>query len=312
MEKCLWPKGKGGRMKPLTLTLCIPVMNQLHDCRSALGLFRYNTSEDTEFCIIDNGSTDPYEDFIVNTLKPKKLNFIRNESNIGMIKTIQQAYENCTTDILAVTHNDVFLYEKDWDKRILKYFEEMPDLGGIGTFGSQGVGPRGERIQDVPRAGMMAGWSNMLEAEVHGMRLYQDWVPASIFDGFFMAFRMDVLKKSGGIDQRYQYHHFYDRSLSLQSLALGYKNIVVNIPCHHWSGMTANRAEYQTWINKELSKEAADSSTHDQNMALFEKIWGDVLPLYVENDFSFRKGQQGTWDFKGNSIVGYDWRKPIK
>lgn len=286
----------------MRLTLTVPLLNQLDDSKGPLGCLRYNTSPDSEFLFIDNGSHEPIEKFLISYLRPKRMNYLRNEENIGLVKTMQQAYENCETDILAITHSDVYVFEKDWDKRIISYFEKMPNLGAIGFFGAQGCGPVGERIQDVPSAGVMAGISNMMEAEIHGMRMNEDWKPVSIFDGFMMIFRMEMLRKGNGFDQRYQYHHIYDRDASLESLRRGYNNIVVNIPCHHWSGMTANRADYQTWIQKKYGRVDADKFIHDENSKLFAEKFKDVLPLYVENDFSFRSGQQGQWDFKGDKI----------
>jgi glycosyltransferase involved in cell wall biosynthesis len=291
----------------MNLTMAIPVMNQLNDCKGILGQLRSVTSNDTEWLIVDNGSTDPYEDFLTRYLKPTRLNYIKNKENLGLVKTYQQMYENCGTDLIAFLHNDVFIYEKDWDKRVIKKFEEMPDLGAIGFFGAQGVGPIGERIQDIEIPGQMAGWSSMLEADVHGMRLHDEFKPAAVFDGFAIIMRMEILKKAGGIDQTYQFHHLYDRELGLLTLAYGYKNIVLNIPCHHWSGMTANRPEYQTWIDKKTQNKGyiGDKYTHDKNTQIFNEKWRDYLPIYIENDFSFRKGQtNNAWDFKGDKILG--------
>lgn len=293
----------------MRLTICIPVLNQLQDSKGILALLKYISSPDVEFMFIDNGSTDDYEDFILHYLRPKRMQYIRNNENVGLVKSMQIAYENCTTELLAITHNDVLIYEKDWDKRIASYFETMPDLGGVGFFGAQGCGPVGERIQDVPRPNVMAGMSNMLEAEIHGMRLNKPWHPVAIFDGLMMIFRMEMLKKAGGFDQRYKYHHMYDRDASLESLRCGYKNIVVNVPCHHLSGLTANRSDYQNWAtNKFPDKKndptfSADKFIHDDNSIRFKEKFKDVLPLYVNDDFSYRLGTQGQWAFKGDSIT---------
>jgi hypothetical protein len=234
------------------------------------------------------------------------MNFIRNDENVGMIETMQQAYKNCEADVLVVIHNDVFVFEKDWDKRILSYFEEMPDLGAFSFFGAQGCGPVGERIQDVPMQGMMAGYSNMLEAEIHGVRMNEPWRAVSIFDGLCMGFKMDMLRKGKGFDMRYKYHHIYDRDIALESLKRGYKNIVVNVPCHHLSGLTANRSDYQNWVNQKtgmLGAGSGDKFIHDDNSKVFAEKWKEVLPLYVETDFSYRTGQQGQWGFKGDAIT---------
>jgi len=287
----------------MNLSIAIPVMNQLQDAKGPLGLLKNITSEDVEFIFIDNGSTDDYESFLIRTLKPKKMQYIRNKHNLGVIPTMQQAYEACTSDVLALTHNDVLVYEKDWDKRVLKYFEEMPDVGAAGFFGAQGCGPIGERIQDVPVPGIAAGFSNMLEAEQHGMRMSKGWKPAAIFDGFMMLFRMEMLKKGNGFDMNYKHHHLYDRDASLESIKRGYKNIVVDVPCHHLSGLTANRTEYQEWINKKTGRGDGDKWIHDDNTRVFNEKFKDVLPLYVEDDFSFRTGSQGHWEFKGDAIT---------
>ena len=284
------------------LTLAIPCRNQINDTKGILALMRHNTSEDTEFMIIDNGSTEPLEDFCIRYLRPKKMNFIRNEDNLGMIPTMQQIYDNCTTEYVAVVHNDVYIYEKDWDQHIIRLFDSLPKVGGIGLFGAQGCGPVGERIQDVEYSGQMAGMSNMLEAEIHGMRLKQEYRAAAIFDGFFMAFRKTALPK--GFDQRYMFHHIYDRDASLEVLRNGFDNIVANIPCHHIGGITANRADYQEWIDKKIGMMdyKADKFTHDHNSEIFKKKWESVLPLYVNNDFSFRTGDQQQWKYKGDDI----------
>lgn len=292
----------------MRMTVAIPVWNQLGDSKGIIALAKYMTSEDAEIMIIDNGSTEPYNEFIQKYLKPARLRYIRNEENIGLVKTYQQIYDNCETDVLAIIHNDTFIYEPNWDKRVLAKFEEMPDLGAVGFFGAQGCGPNGERIQDVPGYNIAAGFSNMLEAEIHGFRMGVDWKSAAIFDGLGMVFRMDMLRKAGGFDQRYNYHHIYDRDITLESILHGYKNIVMNIPCHHMSGLTANRSDYQNWVTDKTTPmrpadQPGDLFVHNDNTRLFFEKWSSVLPLYVQDDFSFRTGSQNNWVYRGDAIT---------
>ncbi len=231
-----------------------------------------------------------------------------NQSLLLFIKRYFRIFADLFTAVgirINKAFNDLLVYEKDWDKRVVKLFEEIDKLGGVGFFGSQGCGPLGERIQDVPSPSVMAGMSNMLEAELHGMRMDQEWKPVAIFDGLAMVFSMEMLKKGNGFDQRYKWHHIYDRDASLESLRRGYKNVVMNVPCHHLSGITANRPEYQKWIDLKVGTSGfvGDKYTHDENSRIFKEKFEKVLPLYVENDFSFRTGKQGQWDFKGDAIL---------
>lgn len=284
----------------MKVSLVIPFMNQLHDAKGAMGLLRSVTSDETEWVIIDNGSTDPVEEFFRKTIRPKRLNYVRNEENVGMIKTMQQGYKESSGDVIAFLHNDVFIYEPNWDIKVKTFFELNEDLGMAGFFAAQGCGQIGERLQDVPYAGAMAGMSNMLEAEMHGFR-NEIARYVAIFDGFSMIFNKKMLDKTGGFDQNYIYHHLYDRDASLMSLHAGYKNMYIPMKCHHWGGMTANRPDYQRWINDKLPNHkgyirpgekdpiGADMWTHDENTKIFKEKWADYLPLYVEDDGSLRK-----------------------
>lgn len=287
----------------MKLTLSIPYFNQLNNTKGIIGLLRQMTSDGTEWMVIDNGSSEPVEDFFREFIRPKRFRYIRNRRNVGMIATYQQIFDEVETDLVAILHNDVYVYEKNWDKRVVKTFKEIDKLGSLGFFGSQGCGPRGERLQDREVPAAFSGLSNLVEAEAHGMRLVEPWRPAAILDGFAMVFSMEMIKKAGGMDKRYRYHHMYDRDLPLTALSLGYKNVVLNVPCHHHSSLTANSQAYQQWINREVGQEEADIFTHDENNKLLAEKWASALPLYIENDFSFRKGKVGGIEYKGAKIL---------
>jgi len=272
----------------MTHTIVIPLINGLREAMPALALLKYNTSPDTEWLIIDNGSTEPIERYIRDYIKPKRLNYFRNEDNPGLIKNSQFAYENTDSDVLIWVHADCFIYEKDWDKKIESYFKEMPDLGVVGLMGSQGCLPNGGRIQDVDYADQMSGWSNMVEAEIHGKRLKEPWHACAIFDNFFMSFSRKMLDDAGGMELGgLKYHHYHDRYMSLESLRLGYKNI---------------------------GNPTDSIQMHEDNKKLFMQRFKDVLPLYIQDDFSFRTGKfpyyveesayegQGT-EYKGDAIT---------
>lgn len=296
----------------MKLSLVLPIYKTLHESKGILGLLREMTSNNAEWVVIDNGTNGECQPFFEKHIRPEKVVYVNNEENMGMVKTIQQGYERSTGDVVVFLHNDVYLYREDWDEYVLDIFREHEDIGGVGLFGSQGVYVNGGRMQDVP-AGFAAGWSNMLEAELHGVRMQAKMEYVSIFDGYFMAFRRTVLDAVGGIDQRYKYHHLYDRDMSLEVLRHGYKNAVIDLPSHHASGMTANRPEYQAWITERLRSEGlslednkGDSWTHDENTRIFTEKWGDVLPLYVERDGSYRRGPAvHGYEYKGDAIAHF-------
>lgn len=294
-----------------SLTIFVPFMNNLRFGMPMMGNLKYNTSEEVEWLVVDNGSTDPVEQYIRNYIKPKRLNFIRFEENQGLMATNKIAYENCTTDLLMLLHNDVFIYEKSWDQRIIRYFEMIPNLGIAGFFGAQGCLSDGGRLQivsGVKDQGQVAGLSNMLEAEIHGQRLKKEWSPCAIFDSFAMVINMNLLRKTKGFDMSYKFHHFYDRDISLESLRHGYRNIIVNVPCHHVGSLTAQDPEYQKWQLKVMGNATDSIEIHNINKKQFEEKWKEVLPICIGDDFRFMTTAEfanNNIDFKGNKIVGY-------
>ena len=289
-----------------SMTILIPFMNNLRFGMPMLGALKYMTSEDVEWLILDNGSTDQIEAYVRNYIKPKRLNFVRYETNQGLMNNIQTAYEMCQTDLLMFLHNDCFIYEKNWDQRIRGYFDEITKLGMAGFFGAQGCLPDGGRLQDVERSGQMSGLSNMLEADIHGIKLNQPWRSCAIYDSFSMIFNMEMLKKGNGFDTQYKFHHYFDRDCSLESLKRGFKNIVVDVPNHHIGGITHETPQYQAWLKDLTGSKFEDGKLHNANKELFIKKWESVLPLYVEDDFSFRTGLlplSTPMVYKGDAII---------
>lgn len=274
----------------MKFTLAVMQLDELNDTKGILANLKYMTTGDYEFLLLDNGSTEPIKSFVDNHLKPANLNYLRNEKNVGTIKGMQQIYNKASGDIIAIIHNDVLIYEQGWNNRVMDLFDKDPKLGMVAFFGSGGCMVNGGRLQVRDDGGSGAGMSNLLEAELHGLRIDKPHAIA-IPDGLAMIFRKEMLDKGKGFDLRYKYHHLYDRDIGLESLRRGYRNMVIDVPCHHWSGITCNRASYQNWINKQLKVDSGgDKLAHDSNSEIFMEKWGplgyNVLPLYVNEDFS--------------------------
>lgn len=198
------------------------------------------------------------------------------KQNVGLIKSCQYAYEYARAnsyDILCLTHNDVWIYADQWDWHVVHQFELDPKLGGVGLFGSKGCSKDGHRLET---------FGSLIEMSGHGRKMANDRVgyyePACTFDGFFMAFSMEMLKQAGGFDQRYFMHHMYDLDSSLTSIKLGYKNIVLNLPCHHLSGLTANNE----------ARAVATQEIHQANSVLWKQKWSHELGVMVDDDFNYR------------------------
>ena len=291
--------------------IAIPVMGSYEIGRIALYQFDRTASPDAHFLLIDNGGPASQYPALFDRgfLDPNRWSYHANDSNIGLVASCQQAYNfalGMDADILVLTHNDVWLYPEmsmqtdnydedigiaatPWDESIDFLFNngdayciagidrgnrEYANLGVIGLFGSKGCGREGHRLDT---------FGSLIEIAGHGRKM-TEWIePAVCLDGFFLACSMKMLREAGGFDQRYEWHHVYDYDISLTSIELGYRNAVINIPCHHLSGLTANNAAFAT----------SGPDVHTANYERWKAKWSAKLGLTVnENwEYAWRVGQ---------------------
>ncbi len=258
----------------MKLTLAIPVMGQLEDTKGVWGTHIANISdkENTEILVINNASKDNTKEFLERFVFPHfpDHRIVDNKDNIGVVGSMQQCVDYAKGDVIAILHNDLYVFEYGWDKRVLNEFEADDKLGLLGFLGSRAVGITGGRQFTM---------SNMIEAEIHGERI-TDARSCVIFDGMSLIGRKKMFQEVGGFDLGYTYHHFYDRDISMKSFTSGWNNKTIGVLCHHKSGVTANRADYQTWIDKkmETSNFTGDKASYDRSEAYFINKWKKFLP----------------------------------
>jgi GT2 family glycosyltransferase len=266
--------------------VAVPVMGSAEIGKISLYQWDRTASPDCHFLLIDNSPHPTQYEALLERgfLSPRRWSYVRNPENIGLIRSSQQAYNfalGMEADILVLTHNDVWVYpdigvpfemSDYWDKALeleFRHSERRSDMGVIGLFGSKGCSSSGHRLDT---------FGSLIEIAGHGRQM-TEWIePAVCLDGFFLACSMKMLDNVAGFDQRYQWHHVYDYDISLTSVELGYRNAVLNIPCHHLSGLTANNAAYAT----------SGQDVHQANYNLWIKKWSAKLDLNVDANWNYK------------------------
>ena len=163
--------------------------------------------------------------------------FVKGES---VLEAFQQIYESTAEPIIAYIHDDVTCYEKDWNLRILKEFED-PAVGLVGVAGGLGHGlPQMYKepfyIPNLIRRDFI---SNMRDAEKHGHRFTGE-TDVAVLDGLALFVRRSVLDKWGGwpVDKPVSYF-MYSENLCCEVRRQGLRIRLVGIDCLHLGGKSS-------------------------------------------------------------------------
>jgi len=216
------------------LILGLPVMDGHELTQKCVNYIASSVSEPEHvgILVIDNASEEPYT---TTEFAYRNLSVVRLSRNQGYYRPLDIVRSAATeADIVALMHNDVFVYERGWDARLRVAFVNKSDLGMVGFFGSDEVDDRGGR-----GGGSMSNFAGTLgtPAEAHGYRV-TDLRPALVLDSLFMAVRVACVPLLR-IDAHTPICHFMDKVWPLRLIKAGWKVGVLGISIDHLGGQTA-------------------------------------------------------------------------
>jgi hypothetical protein len=170
-------------------------------------------------------------------------------------KTIMPAYRECyertSEPILAYIHDDVFIYEHDWDLRVLRQFDD-PSVGMVGFAGAMGHGVSNLHKAPFHPANLTRHdfLSNMRGWRKHGGR-FTGARNVAVLDGFAIFVRRSILDKARGwpVDSPLGYY-LYCEWLCCETRRQGLRIRLVGVDCHHLGGQTSGSAQVQDDFEK--------------------------------------------------------------
>jgi glycosyltransferase involved in cell wall biosynthesis len=157
--------------------------------------------------------------------------------NKPLLVAYNEVLENTDSDIIAYMHDDVMLYEQDWDLRVLREFKDTT-VGMVGFGGARGHGDpdmyqKPYQLVQLARRGFM---SNMRTAEAHGAR-FNGERDVAVFDGFALFVRRFILDEWGGWPVGTPINYWvYDYAISCEVRRQGFRNRFVGVDCEHLGG----------------------------------------------------------------------------
>ncbi|MFH1190185.1 MAG: glycosyltransferase [Candidatus Omnitrophota bacterium] len=250
-------------------SIIIPVWNQLGYTRLTVESILKNTTGPFELIIVDNGSKPNVGEYFDSVKNGMNIVYIRNETNVGPIAAINQGLKAAKYPYIAVIHNDVVIFEKDWLGKIISVMDADPGIGIAGIAGRKEIFKTG----CVNEASLK---HNLQNEEDLGPAMAEDVAEVAVVDGLCFVMRKELLGKVRGLDEAYGYMHCYDLDISLQAIAAGFRNVVVKVEAMHVGngGRTRNMKGY-----REIVKD--DYGLLKKNCKILADKWRRILPLKV-------------------------------
>ena len=188
---------------------------------------------------------------------------------LDVVPAMQLCYESTREPILAYLHDDVEIHEKDWDKRVLKEFEDET-VGLVGFAGGRGhCRPELYRVPYfLPNLARQTFLSNMRSWQTHGERFTAE-CDVAVLDGCVLFVRRSVLDHVQGWMKAEPYGYWlYSEWLCCETRRQGLTIRLVGIDFEHLGGKSSGSI-------------ATKPSYEEAHRFLFENN-RDVLPFRVE------------------------------
>jgi GT2 family glycosyltransferase len=215
-------------------SIVVPSFNNWRLTHSLLFDIYNNIPQDVEVIVVDDCSTDTEVMSGLNWwqtgMMKDRLRVIRNEKNVGFLRTANFGVSKATGDVVMLISNDVSIA----DKTVVTKLEEIFKRAEVPTL-------VGNRLLDYD-----TGW-NTIGSVVH-----------FYLEGWFLSFKKSDWQLWHGFDTRYSTCDFEDVDLSTTVLSKGGKLVLLEADMTHLGAQTIKYSperEANTKANQERWRE---------------------------------------------------------
>lgn len=223
----------------MKISIIIPTTNRKEELSNSIEAYLKQTYQNFEILIMDNASKDGTKELFENNYsKNEKIKFFYFEENL-FFTAFNIGVWNSTGDVIWVCDDDSNPRDNNTFERIVKIFNDYPDIHIIGT----------ENI-DVNSGNKVWNWHSF---DVDKLNVPQKGYKTNSFYGTGAAIKKEVFKKIGG----FWGFGFEENDFSTRAIVAGYNlryfpNIVtlhynskkMRIPKERWLHMTTQFVKY--------------------------------------------------------------------
>lgn len=234
--------------------IIIPVWNESEATKRCLDSVVANTGCPYKLLIIDNGSVPDTAEYLASFCKGRtSAQLVRNNSNLGFARAVNQGLRISTERYLCVLNNDTVV-APGWLEEMISALDSDPSIGI--------VNPSSNTTGQVPAAGE--------SAEAYASRLKADsGKTQELYNarGFCMLISRELVGKIGLFDETFGLGYFEETDYSARAHAAGYRAVRAKASyVYHEEGTSFKRVKGRDDLFK-------------RNESYFVKKWGRPVML---------------------------------
>jgi GT2 family glycosyltransferase len=223
----------------MSCDLIIAVHNQLEFTRGCIESIKANTRIDHRVIVVDDASDRDTSVYLEGLSGSKEILLLRNQTNLGWVKSINRGLESSNAQYACVMNNDVLVYP-GWLEEMVAIAEKEKFIGIVNPLWELPKHFRGTR-EDYFKTAVLNQKGRFIET---------DWAR-----GFCFLVKRPVLDKVAGFDEDYSPGYYDDWDYSLRAMKQGF--IVVRALgafVWHFKNVTYEQVLGKAGINHELNK----------------------------------------------------------
>ncbi|MFC4077974.1 glycosyltransferase family 2 protein [Salinithrix halophila] len=222
-------------MKP-TVSVIIPVRNQLAFTRQCLAAIRTYTPLPHEVIFVDNDSTDGTTSFLRKRVKQEVgSTWIRNPVNRGFAAAVNQGMKKAQGEYFLLLNNDTLVSSR-WMELLLAVLRSDVSIGMTGPVSNKAIPEQkvSVRLSRIPSIHRYSQFHNR-----HNPGL---WRETRRLSGFCLAIPRRIWEEVGEWDERFGLGTYEDDDYSYRVRKAGYRLIVAgDTYVHHFGSRSFRR-----------------------------------------------------------------------
>lgn len=242
-------------MSPIECDIILPVCDQFEFTKNCIESIIANTLIPYRIIVINNGKNEDTRAYLsdVKNRIGDRLLVIKNETNIGWVKALNQGIALSKSPYLCFQNDDTIV-TKSWLEKMIKILKENKKIGLVNPS-----------WENRPNHMSIAEYGDFIEKKYRGKYIETDWAR-----GFSVVLKREVVDRIGNIDEIYGLAYFDDVDFSVRAINAGFLVVLaLDTYVYHHRNVTFF----------EVLKGKRWNELHEKNKLIYYKKWGRPLKL---------------------------------